>query len=102
MLRTGLFTLPLLMALALALFTGPRAAVAQAPGWQPTPLLIAQKHRRPARQRVDRLKIACTKFGCIRIPLGCHPEIELRPRRHTHRLRNRDLPGKPPLYGNPE
>ena len=73
--KTGLFILPLLMALALALFTEPRTAVAQAPGWHPAPLLIAQKHRRPVRQRVDDRKIACTKFGCIRIPLGCHPEM---------------------------
>ena len=76
MLRTGLLTLPLLMALALALFTEPRAAGAQAPGWYPAPLLIAQKHRQPARQRVDGRKIACTRFGCSRIPPGCHPEIE--------------------------
>ncbi len=71
--RTALFTPALLAALTCALLAMSRPAAAQAPGWQPEPLLVAQKHRRP---RTDGRKIACTPFGCHRIPLGCYPTPE--------------------------
>ena len=60
----------LAMAACMLAATIPAPAAAQAPGWQPAPLLVAQKHRARANGR----KIACTPFGCHRIPLGCYPE----------------------------
>jgi hypothetical protein len=74
--RTALFTLPLFTALALAWLAGPRPAAAQAPGWHPAPLLVAQKHRRTSRRRHDGRIIACRPQGCFRIPYGCHTETE--------------------------
>jgi hypothetical protein len=75
--RTALFTLPLFAALALALLAAPRPAAAQgfvqAPAWQPAPTLVAQKKRR---RRYDGRKIACTRWGCHRIPYGCYPTTE--------------------------
>ena len=66
--RTALFTLPLLAALALAWPAAARPAAAQisagAPGWQPAPLVVAQKTRATPAPRGR--KIACT-------PAGCHP-----------------------------
>ena len=73
--KTGLFSVPFLALLSLALLSGPRAAVAQTPGWHPAPLLVAQKKHR-TRPRVDNRKIACRPGGCFRIPLGCYPETE--------------------------
>lgn len=72
--KIGLFAVPFFAVLALALFAGPRVANAQAPGWHPAPLLVAQKHR--AQRRIDNRKIACRPEGCFRIPLGCYPESE--------------------------
>jgi hypothetical protein len=80
--RTALFTLPLLLsllaALALALTAAPRPATAQGfvktPSWHLTPTPVAKKKRR--RPRTNGRKIACTRWGCHRIPYGCYPTTE--------------------------
>lgn len=76
--RTALLSLPLFAALALALTAAPRPAAAQgfvqAAGWQLTPTPVAQRKKRRARS--NGRKIACTRWGCHRIPYGCYPTTE--------------------------
>ena len=71
------FVAAFIAALALAVIAAPAPAAAQsavqASGWQPAPLLVAQKKRT---QRYDGRMIACRPRGCFRIPYGCHPEVE--------------------------
>ena len=82
--RTAHFALPFvaafISALALAPIAAPSPAAAQSTvqtsGWQPAPLLVAQRRR--ARRYGSRM-IACRPGGCFRIPYGCHPEVEYDP-----------------------
>jgi hypothetical protein len=74
--RTGL-KIAIAVAAALALIVPVAQAAVQAGGLSGT--LSAAKIKQRAQHPgavAPAGQIACTKFGCRRIPPGCHPEIE--------------------------